>query len=452
MAERIPDHFGPEKEVADYAMILDMIGTLTGIASEDLVIDKILELFATLYAPRQIFYVPMIDHSAGQLRARPAIPTDDEFIVSRLVNYESAYGWTASGTGFFLKIYSDLELIGIIEVDDLALPQHKEHYLNLALSSMSVLGLAVVNSRTYHALEESVTERKRAQELLLDQRNRAQNYLDVAGVLLLAVDANQVVTLINKKGCEILGYDENEIVGKNWFDNFLPKRIRADVKKVSAQLIAGDVEPVEHYENPVLTKSGEERLISWNNRGLRDEKGKIVAHLSSGEDITERRRAEEQINDLAKFTAENPFPVLRIAKDGTVLFANSAARPLLEERDVGQAAPTYWKKLSADVLKSGKVKKNVELEHEGRILSFTAVPVPEGDYVNLYGLDVTERKLSEQALLSSKEQRVNILESISDAFVAIDNEWRYTFANSKAEELLNLKVKNVIGRSEAPRV
>ena len=142
-----------------------------------------------------------------------------------------------------------------------------------------------------------ITDRKSAQEQLRKERDKAQKYLDVAGVMFLVLDANGKVTLINNRGCEILGYKEEEIIGKNWFDNFLPERMKNDVALVFNKLIAGEIEPVEYYENPIITKKGEERIIAWHNTVLRDKQGKITATLGSGEDITKRKKAEEQLLD-----------------------------------------------------------------------------------------------------------------------------------------------------------
>jgi len=139
------------------------------------------------------------------------------------------------------------------------------------------------------ALVKEVETRRRAEEALRQERDKAQKYLDVAGVILVALDAKQKVSLINKKGCEILGYPENEIIGKKWFDNLVPDRVRSEVVAVFNKLMAGEIELVEYYENPVLTKTGGELLIAWHNAILTDEKGNIIGTLSSGEDITERR-------------------------------------------------------------------------------------------------------------------------------------------------------------------
>jgi PAS domain S-box-containing protein len=136
-------------------------------------------------------------------------------------------------------------------------------------------------------------EQKRTEETLRYERDKAQKYLDVARVMFVAIDADQKVTLVNERGCEVLGYKEEEIVGKNWFDAFLPEGSSSEVKAVFEKLLAGEIEPVEYYENPVLTRSGEERVIAWHNTALTDEAGNIVGTISSGEDITERKILEE---------------------------------------------------------------------------------------------------------------------------------------------------------------
>ena len=137
-----------------------------------------------------------------------------------------------------------------------------------------------------------ITERRHAEEALREERNRAQRYLDTAGVILLALDAEGVVTLINRKGSEVLGYDQAEIVGKSWFDNFLPAAQRDRVRAVFDGVMAGDLESFERYENAVINSAGEERIIAWYNTMLRDDAGNPVGIFSSGEDITERKQAE----------------------------------------------------------------------------------------------------------------------------------------------------------------
>lgn len=138
------------------------------------------------------------------------------------------------------------------------------------------------------------TRHKNTEKLLNNERDRAQSYLDIAGVILIVINVKGQVTLINKKGCDVVGCRENEIIGKNWFDNFLPERIRKEVKSVSKKIFEGNLEPVKHYINPILNSDGEEKIISWYNSEIKDDSGNIIGLLSSGEDITERVKSESR--------------------------------------------------------------------------------------------------------------------------------------------------------------
>ncbi|MBF0219188.1 MAG: EAL domain-containing protein [Gammaproteobacteria bacterium] len=145
-----------------------------------------------------------------------------------------------------------------------------------------------------------ISNRKRYEKQLAAERNRAQNYLDIARVMLIALDDAAKVTLINVKGCEILGLPEAEILGKNWLEQFLLPENLAQVKYYYRELMAGNVQAVEDVENSIITAKGEKRLMSWHNSVIRDDQGKIIGILSSGEDITERKHAEEALLESEK--------------------------------------------------------------------------------------------------------------------------------------------------------
>jgi PAS domain S-box-containing protein len=147
----------------------------------------------------------------------------------------------------------------------------------------------------YEGTIEDVTERKRAEQALRREKEQAQEYLDVAGNMFVVLDAQGKIIRVNQSACDVLGWAEQDLVGKNWFDTCLPERVRSQVGETHRRLQSDAIEDVEYVENPVLTRAGAERLIAWHNTTLKDTQGNIEATLSSGEDITERKAAEEKL-------------------------------------------------------------------------------------------------------------------------------------------------------------
>jgi PAS domain S-box-containing protein len=177
-------------------------------------------------------------------------------------------------------------------------------------------------------LEKETIKRVRAEEELKKERDRAQLYLDVAGVMFVAIDVEQNVTMINKKGCELLGYAEHEIVGKNWFDHFITAENMDEVKDVFNQIISGNIKTAEYYVNAVRIKGGDKKIIAWHNSIIKDESGYIIGTLSSGEDITDRIQVERALRESeAKYRLlidASPDPIVVYNMEGQVIYINPA--------------------------------------------------------------------------------------------------------------------------------
>ena len=143
-----------------------------------------------------------------------------------------------------------------------------------------------------------ITARKLAEEALKKERDRAQKYLDIAGVMMVALNQKGEITLVNRRGLDILGYSEEELLARNWFETCVPEPVKEERSSYFERLMRGRGEPAEHDESPIVTKSGELRTISWHDTVIRNREGKVVGTLSSGEDITQRKHAEKEKEGL----------------------------------------------------------------------------------------------------------------------------------------------------------
>lgn len=163
---------------------------------------------------------------------------------------------------------------------------------------------------------------------ILMQEAMIQKYLDVVDEIVLVLGSDQKVQLINQKGCDILGYKKEEITGKNWFDHFIPEKDREKIRKFFFRVISGEIKLNENHENSVLTKSGEEKIISWKNTLLTDESGNTIGTLSSGRDITRRKQAEDELRQSEEkyrsFFEEDLTGDYISTPEGRILMCNTA--------------------------------------------------------------------------------------------------------------------------------
>ncbi len=144
-----------------------------------------------------------------------------------------------------------------------------------------------------------VTSSVEGERRLREERDRAQRYLEVASTLVVVLDSQGRVELINRQGCELLGFEEQELLGRDWLEMVVPTEDRLDARLAFLRLVSGVEPPGETLETFVRTKHGETRKIAWRNAALRDAEGTIVSVLRSGEDVTARREAEAQVTYLA---------------------------------------------------------------------------------------------------------------------------------------------------------
>ncbi len=302
-----------------------------------------------------------------------------------------------------------------------------------------------------------------------------QDLLDVADFMYLVFDINQKVVLINRKGCEILGYTENEILGKNWFTNFLPKRIAKELKKSFVQQIKENKESKTTSISEILTKQGEERIIGWQNNYLRDEEGNISGVLTAGMDITEEttimRETEERERMLSSIIENSPFGFVAVKGEDNIVITNPALEEMLgytheelkEKTLIGITHPedieltyekynkTVLKELSSAVYEKRYIRKNGSLI-EAKVVTWGTYDSEESLLYNCGTIeDITDQKRAQIALKESEKRFLNVFDSSPFGMFIYelqDNEdLIFIGSNKAADDILGVNTQNYLGKT-----
>ncbi|MHB8094989.1 MAG: PAS domain S-box protein [Candidatus Aminicenantales bacterium] len=317
----------------------------------------------------------------------------------------------------------------------------------------------------------------------LPEHRIIKKYLDLTEVIFVIIGRDQNVTLINKKGRRMLGYPERDIIGKNWFDHFLPGTIKEDVRAYFKQMMSGKKAPAREYENPVLTNNGRERLVRWRTSILPGTDGKPAGALSSGEDVTDRKQAEREILESeeryrALFDRSRDMVYLHDFQ-GRFIDANPAAlkalgfnrgdiqcltlADLLDPDQVDMAFRETRKVIARGTQESPfiyRVKRRtgetISIEIQASLVSRLGKP-----YAILgIGRDITDRLRTEKALRESERLYRTVVENMQDVFYRTDMDGKLVLASPSAarifgypsiQDFLGLDVAETIYENPADR-
>lgn len=241
---------------------------------------------------------------------------------------------------------------------------------------------------------------KNAQDELQKENSILQEMLnETENMHLVFLDKDFNFVRVNEAYAKTCGYKPEEMIGKNHFALYPHDENEAIFKRVRDTGMQA-----EFHDKPFVFPDQPKRGVTywdWTLKPVKNEVGEVEGLVFSLIETTKRKKAEEEIQNLAKFPSENPNPVLRIDKNGYFLYCNDAAKQFLKASrcDIGEVIPEVWNKFVDAAFASGK-RQEFEEQIGGRTFVFAMSPV--ADYVNVYGLDITERKKTEEALRQSR--------------------------------------------------
>ena len=287
------------------------------------------------------------------------------------------------------------------------------------------------------------TERKRAGEVLRHERDRTRSYLDTAETIIVVIDIGGRITTINRKGCQVIGYGEDELLGQLWCCAALQQPgEREKAESDFARLLAGEAEASVCHESPLITRSGELRQIAWHDALLRDEQGEIIGVLKCGEDITERRESDEQLQLFARVFEQSGEAIIITGPNREILAVNGTFTRLTgysQEDALGQNPRMFhsgkesvefyqsmWETLARENYWQGELwNKRKDGSLYPKWLAISVVRNDQGEVINYIGsfTDISERKQAASRIerlahydpLTNLPNRYNLLGKLTQA-------------------------------------
>lgn len=148
----------------------------------------------------------------------------------------------------------------------------------------------------FSTIARDITQQKQISATLFEAERRWRSLLDNVHLAVVGLNQQGKVEYANHCFLELVGYSKNEVIGQDWLETFLPTHQQKQMQNNLAELWSQEFNT--HHNNVILTKSGEERVIAWNNTVLQDLQGNVIGTLSIGEDITERQVIERMKDEF----------------------------------------------------------------------------------------------------------------------------------------------------------
>jgi PAS domain S-box-containing protein len=332
----------------------------------------------------------------------------------------------------------------------------------LVYRAVVVTSLAAPYEMLFHDL-------MRSRDDVLRERDQAQRYLDVAEVILLVLDVDGRIRLINRKGAEALGATESELIGRDWYGEFVPPAHRDEARELFSRMMGGESEGAEHSEGVLRTCAGAERIVSWHNTPITDASGTVTAVLRSGEDVTDRRNAEARLIEseqrFRRLFERAPDAYYLSDLQGRFVDANAVAETLTgytKEELLGRSFLDCGLLRPEEVLLAARL---LSLSAQGKptgpdeltLISKDGTPIAvdirteplslEGEALILgIAHDVSERRAAAERIRLERDYFLSLFSNSPEAIALLDADYRVVDVNAAFSGLFHYDRDAAVGR------
>lgn len=306
-----------------------------------------------------------------------------------------------------------------------------------------------------------ITDREKAAKIIEQEHKRSKQYFDVAGIIMMVLDVHGNIKAINKKGCNVLETTEKNIVGKNWFSEFLPKNLFKQIQEMFIKFIDNEQLGNPYFENKIKTSLGKEKLIAWHNSLLKDENDKIIGIICSGEDISDKEEVSRILNMSGMVAIlwknEDGWPIEFVSENIKEIAGYEPDDFYSREVNYHQLMhPNDRDRVHAEVEEFKKGNRSNYTHQPYRIITkngetrwiddkTTVHYNSEGEITHYYGIlsDITEDILKGEKLRQSNE----ILSQMNDAVIITNFSGEITSWAGGAEEIFGYNSAETTGKN-----
>ncbi len=311
----------------------------------------------------------------------------------------------------------------------------------------------------YVGIVKDITDLKSVQEDLRRERDFIRGVVETSELFIVGVSmADGRITMFNRGAEQISGYKRDEVIGKSYTDTFLPPDVRGEVVERLKRLVEEPGTQIAHGENPILTKDGEQRIVSWTNSLCEDETGQATILVAFGHDVTERRQMEQDL-ERAKIDLEKVNSDLRQMAETDFLtgLVNRRQSMLQFGRELARSKRNYafLGVIMVDLDRFKPVNDTYGHQAGDAVLSHVAgllrKRARESDIVARYGGEEFLIVLPEadlEATVRVAQQMRRLLRDNPARYEDVELPIRASFGVTEFHPGLNVTVKQLIGRAD----
>lgn len=219
----------------------------------------------------------------------------------------------------FLKALHPDDLVAVETAINNALKQHAPFnmHFRIVLPSGQLRYIDAQGRVHYNQLDQPTsmtgtildnTNYKLLESFLADAKERAEEFLSISQAMIIALDAAGIVTMINRRGAEILDTTQQDIIGCNWFETMVHEGVRDELYTRHRAIFAGSADVNEYEEYSIVSRAGKQCHLSWHNTIKRNLQGTAISCLNSGIDVTKLKQAEQASRHLASHDVLTGLP------------------------------------------------------------------------------------------------------------------------------------------------